>query len=64
MPGPLVAARAARYARRLAPFALEAYRRWQALSPEDKERYRQRLRDTTTRGRDAVERARARRRPR
>jgi hypothetical protein len=58
---PVVAARAARAARRLAPFALEAYRRWDKLSPEEKERYRQRAREYAERGRAAIESARARR---
>lgn len=34
--------RAYRAARRLAPLALEAYRRWDRLSDEEKERYRRR----------------------
>jgi hypothetical protein len=33
--------RAYKTARRLVPLALEAYRRWDNLSDEDKERYRQ-----------------------
>ncbi|CAA9513199.1 MAG: hypothetical protein AVDCRST_MAG45-2033 [uncultured Solirubrobacterales bacterium] len=57
-----------RGARRLAPFALEAWRRWQALSPEEKERYRAMARRYADRGRGigrgAVDRARDRRRPR
>jgi hypothetical protein len=34
-----------RGARRLAPVAIEAYRRWERLTPAEKERYRKRLRD-------------------
>ena len=58
----LAAQRAARAARRLAPFALEAWRRWERLPDAEKERYRQRARDATQRGRTALERARERRR--
>lgn len=42
-----------RTARRLAPIALEAWRRWQALSPEEKERYRTLARRYAERGRSA-----------
>ena len=38
-------------ARRLAPFALEAWRRWQAQPPEEKERYRALARRYADRGR-------------
>jgi hypothetical protein len=38
-------------ARRLAPLALEAWRRWQSLSPEEKERYRNLARRYAERGR-------------
>lgn len=62
MPAPIVASRAARAARRMAPLAMEAYRRWERLPPEEKERYRRRLRDFTERGRTAIERAQDRRR--
>jgi hypothetical protein len=50
-----------RYARRVTPLAMEAYRRWQALSPEDKERYKRQARGYTDRGRQAIEQARHRR---
>lgn len=53
--------RARRYARRLTPLAMEAYRRWQALTPEEKERYRQQARGYADRGRQAIEQARRRR---
>jgi hypothetical protein len=43
--------RGRRTARRLAPIALEAWRRWQALSPEEKERYRALVRRYAERGR-------------
>jgi hypothetical protein len=45
--------RRARAARRLAPLALEAWRRWQALPPEEKERYRALARRYAERGRTA-----------
>ena len=61
MPGPFVAVRAAR---RLAPLAMMAYQRWQALSPEEKERYRERAKVYTERGRDVARRAQERRRRR
>lgn len=56
--------RARRYARRLTPLAMEAYRRWQTLSPEEKERYKARARGYADRGRRALDDARARRRKR
>jgi hypothetical protein len=47
--------------------ALEAWRRWQALSPEEKERYRKMARRYADRGRSvgggALGRVRNRRRP-
>ena len=54
------AARAAHGARRLWPYVLMAWERWQALSPEDKARYRRRARDYAERGRSAVDRRRRR----
>jgi hypothetical protein len=39
MPGPVGASAAARTAKRLYPLARAAYRRWDQLSPEEKERY-------------------------
>jgi glycogen debranching enzyme len=47
--------------RRLWPYMLMAWERWQALSPEDKERYKRQARDYAERGRKAVERRRGRR---
>ena len=61
MPAPLVAARAARAARRLYPVAIAAYERWQSLTPEQKERYKKRARGYAERGRRAAEQARKRR---
>lgn len=68
MAAPLAAARAVRAARRLAPLAAEAYRRWNNLSPAEKERYKQRARAVAARGqaigRDAIARAEQRRKKR
>ena len=55
-------ARASSAGRRAWPLILMAWERWQALSPEEKERYRQRAREATAKGRDAFDRARKRRR--
>ena len=44
--------RVIKVARRLAPVAAEAYRRWNALSPEEKERYKARARQYAARGQD------------
>jgi hypothetical protein len=49
------AARAAHGARRLWPYLLMAWERWQALSPEQKERYKRQARDYAGRGRKALE---------
>jgi glycogen debranching enzyme len=54
---------AARGARRLWPYVLMAWERWQSLSPEDKERYRKQARGYAARGRKALD-AQRRRRPR
>jgi hypothetical protein len=48
-------------ARRAWPVVLMAWERWQALSDEDKERYRGHARDAAQRGRQALEEARRRR---
>ena len=53
---------AARGARRAWPYVLMAWERWQALSPEDKERYRKQARGYMDRGRKAMDAQR--RRPR
>ena len=42
--------RVIKVARRVAPVAAEAYRRWNNLSPAEKERYKQRARDYAARG--------------
>ena len=50
MAAPIAALRAIKVARRMAPVAAEAYRRWNNLSPAEKERYKQRARDAAARG--------------
>jgi hypothetical protein len=60
MPGPLAARGAIRAARRMWPLVLEGYRRWDRLSPAEKDRYRQMARDYGRRGWEAVDRARSR----
>ena len=54
-------ARASAAGRRAWPLILMAWERWQALSPEEKERYKRRAREAAERGRRAVEQARRRR---
>jgi glycogen debranching enzyme len=54
---------AARGARRLWPYVLMAWERWQELSPEEKERYKKRARGYADQGRKALE-AQRRKRPR
>jgi hypothetical protein len=60
--GPGRLSRAARGARRMWPYLLMAWERWQKLSPEEKERYKARARGYADRGRRAIE-ARRRGRP-
>ncbi|HEY1274712.1 MAG TPA: hypothetical protein VGF25_07370 [Thermoleophilaceae bacterium] len=55
-------ARTARTVRRAWPVVLMAWERWQALPPEDKERYRRQLREYAERGRKIVEDQRRKRR--
>ena len=45
--------RVIKVARRAVPVALEIYRRWENLSPAEKQRYKQRARVYGERGRDA-----------
>jgi hypothetical protein len=42
--------RVIKVARRVAPVAAEAYRRWNNLSPAEKERYKKRAREYAARG--------------
>jgi hypothetical protein len=51
--GPL-AGKAAAGAKRVWPFVLEGYRRWDQLSDKEKERYRQQARDLVDKGRSVV----------
>ena len=55
-PGRLTSA--ARGARRLWPYVLMAWERWQALPEHEKERYRRRAREYGERGRKALEQRR------
>jgi glycogen debranching enzyme len=48
--------------RRLWPFVLMAWERWQQLSPEEKERYKKQARDYAERGKRALDERRKRRR--
>ena len=54
---------AVRGARRLWPYVLMAWERWQSLSPEEKERYKKQARGFAERGRQTLD-AQRRRRPR
>jgi glycogen debranching enzyme len=54
---------AVRGARRIWPYVLMAWERWQSLSPEDKERYKKQARGYADRGRKALEAQRRRRPP-
>jgi hypothetical protein len=46
--------------RRLWPYVLMAWERWQQLPPEDKERYKRQARDYAERGRKALDERRKR----
>jgi hypothetical protein len=48
------ASKAAHAARRLWPMVLLAWERWQALSPDQKERYKRQAREYSERGRKAL----------
>jgi glycogen debranching enzyme len=52
--GPTKRAGAVRAARRLWPYVMMAWERWQALSPEDRERYKRQARQYAQRGRQAL----------
>jgi glycogen debranching enzyme len=54
-------ARTGRRVRRVWPYVLMAWERWQALSPEEKERYKRRAREYADRGRRVVDQRRGRR---
>ena len=55
---------AVRGARRVWPYVLMAWERWQSLSPEEKERYKKRAREYADRGRKTLDAQRRRRPPR
>ena len=52
--------RAVQSARRLWPYVIMAWERWQALPEDQKERYRRRARDYAGRGRGAIDKRRRR----
>jgi hypothetical protein len=54
-------ARAAQGARRVWPYVLMAWERWQAMPPEQKERYKRQARDYARRGQKALKERRKRR---
>jgi glycogen debranching enzyme len=54
---------AVRGVRRVWPYVLMAWERWQSLSPEEKERYKKRARDYAQRGRKTLDEQRRRRPP-
>lgn len=49
---------AVRGAKRVTPLVLEAYRRWDRLTPAEKERYKQRVRSVVDSTRERVRRGR------
>jgi glycogen debranching enzyme len=50
-----------RQLRRLWPYVLMAWERWQQLSPEEKERYKKQARDYADRGKKVLDERRKRR---
>jgi hypothetical protein len=54
---------AVRGGRRMWPYVMMAWERWQSLSPEEKERYKQRAREYADRGRAVLDAQRAARKP-
>jgi glycogen debranching enzyme len=57
-------ARVSHRARRLWPYVLMAWERWQSLPPEEKERYKRQARRYAERGKKALDERRRRRPPR
>ena len=55
---------AARGVRRVWPYVLMAWERWQSLSPDDKERYKKQARGYADRGRAVLDAQRKKRPPR
>jgi hypothetical protein len=64
MPSMVYLRTAARTARRLTPVALEMKRRWDALPPHERERYKRQVRDAVNRAAEAARKADAARRRR
>jgi glycogen debranching enzyme len=58
------ASSAVRGVRRVWPYVLMAWERWQSLSPEERERYKKQARGYMDRGRKALDAQRRRRPPR
>ncbi len=58
--GPSRGSKAVTNARRLWPYMLMAWERWQALPPEKKEQYKRQARDAADRGRKVMEQRRKR----
>ena len=54
---------AARNVRRVWPYVLMAWERWQSLSPEEKERYKKQARGYANRGRSVLDAQRKKRPP-
>ena len=52
--------RAAKNARRLWPYVMLAWERWQSLSPQEKERYKRQAREYADRGRRVLDSRRGR----
>ena len=59
--GPGRGSKAVTNARRLWPYLLMAWERWQALPPEKKEQYKRQARDAADRGRKALDQQRRKR---
>jgi hypothetical protein len=52
-----------RQLRRLWPYVMMAWERWQAMPPEQRERYKSQARDYAERGRKVMDERRQKRRP-
>ena len=55
---------AVRNARRMWPYVLMAWERWQSLSPEEKERYKKQAREFAERGKKTLDAQKRKRPPR
>jgi hypothetical protein len=58
--GPSRGSKAVTNARRLWPYLLMAWERWQALPPEKKDQYKRQAREAAERGRKAIDQRRKR----